>query len=147
MECNKRIQELLGVKAEVFAYPCGQKFVGRGEQTKSYVPLVAKMFLLGRGWMDEAANDPVYGNFAQLTGVEMDGKDFDQILAMLETAKKTGQWLVLAGHEMGDSGNQTTRLAMLKQLAEYVKDPANGIWLAPMGTVAKYILHQKKGKP
>jgi peptidoglycan/xylan/chitin deacetylase (PgdA/CDA1 family) len=146
MECNKRIEELLHVKAEVFAYPCGQKFVGRGKNTKSYVPLVSKMFLLGRGWMDEASNDPAYCNFAQLTGVEMDGKNFDQILPLLEEAKKNGQWLVLAGHEMGDSGEQTTRLAMLKQLAEYVQNPANGIWIAPMGAVAKYIQNQKKGK-
>lgn len=143
-ECNKRIKDLLNVKAEVFAYPCGQKFVGRGQQTKSYVPLVAKMFLLGRGWMDEGPNDPSYCNFAQLTGVEMDGKNFDQILTMIEEAKKNGQWLVLAGHEMGDAGEQTTRLSMLKQLAEYVQDPANGVWVAPMGTVAKYIQKQKK---
>lgn len=143
-ECNKRIKELLGVKAEVFAYPCGQKFVGRGEQTKSYVPLVAKMFLAGRGWMDEGPNDPIYCNFAQLSGVEMDGKNFDQILTMIEEAKKTGQWLVLGGHEMGEGGDQTTRLSMLKQLAEYVQNPANGIWIAPIGTVAKYIQQQKK---
>jgi hypothetical protein len=65
----------------------------------------------------------------------------------LEDARKNGNWLVLAGHEMGDSGEQTTRLAMLKQLAEYVQNPANGIWIAPMGTVAKYIQKQKKEKP
>jgi peptidoglycan/xylan/chitin deacetylase (PgdA/CDA1 family) len=145
-DCNKRIQELLHVKAEVFAYPCGQKFVGRGINTQSYVPLVAQHFLLGRGWMDEAANNPRYCNFAQLTGIEMDGKTFDQILPLLEEARKKGQWLVLAGHEMGESGEQTTRLSMLKQLAEYVQDPANGIWVAPMGTVAKYIQNQNKGK-
>lgn len=142
--CNKRIEELLHVRPEVFAYPCGQKFVGKGVQTKSYVPLVAKMFLLGRGWMDEAPNDPRYSNFAQLTGVEMDGKDFDQILPLVEAAKKNGQWLVLAGHEMSDSGVQATRLSMLKQLAAYAQDPANGIWIAPMGTVAKYIKTQVK---
>jgi peptidoglycan/xylan/chitin deacetylase (PgdA/CDA1 family) len=144
IECNKQIEKLLHVKAEVFAYPCGQKFVGRSVQTKSYVPLVSKIFILGRGWLDEAANDPSYCNFAQLTGVEMDSKNFDQILPLLEEAKKKGQWLVLAGHEMGDSGAQTTRLAMLKQLAEYVQNPVNGIWTAPMGNIAKYIQNQKK---
>lgn len=145
-DCNKRIEELLHVRAEVFAYPCGQKFVGRGINTKSYVPLVAQHFLVGRGWMDEAANNPRYCNFAQLTGIEMDGKNFDQILPLLEEATRKGQWLVLAGHEMGESGEQTTRLSMLKQLAEYVQNPANGIWIAPMGTVAKYIQNQNKGK-
>ncbi|MEP6594746.1 MAG: polysaccharide deacetylase family protein [Ginsengibacter sp.] len=144
VDCNKRIQELLHVKAVVFAYPCGQKFVGKGINTKSYVPLVAEMFLAGRGWLDEAANDPSYDNFAQLTGVESDGKDFEQVLPLLEEAKSTGKWLVLAGHEMGDSGTQTTRLAMLKKLIEYTQNPSNGIWIEPMGTVAKYIKEHKK---
>ena len=145
-KCNKRVQELLSVTPSVFAYPCGQKFVGKGLNTKSYVPLVSKMFLLGRGWMDEAANDPGYCNFAQLTGIEMDGKNFDEILPLINDAVKNGTWLVLAGHEMGDEGPQTTRLTMLKQLAEYVQNPANGIWIAPMGTVAKYIQEKHKSK-
>jgi peptidoglycan-N-acetylglucosamine deacetylase len=144
IEANQSIERLLGVKAKVFAYPCGQTFVGRGENTASYVPLVAKLFLLGRGWMSESPNDPAFCDFAQLTGVEMDGKDFDQILSLIENAKNNHQWLVLAGHEMGESGDQTTRLSMLKQLLEYAKDPANGIWIAPVGTVARYI-SEKRG--
>jgi peptidoglycan/xylan/chitin deacetylase (PgdA/CDA1 family) len=142
--CNNRIEELLQVKAEVFAYPCGQTFIGRGTKTKSYVPLVAKLFVSGRGWLDEAPNDPAYCNFAQLTGVEMDGKSFDQILSLIENARKNGQWLVLAGHEMGNSGAQVTLLSMLKQLAEYAQNPKNGIWIAPVGTVSKYLQSQKK---
>lgn len=143
VEANKQIEELLGVKPEVFAYPCGQTFIGRGQNTKSYVPLVADLFLSGRGWLDEGPNDPAFCDFAQLTGMEMDGKDFDQILQIVENAKKTGSWLVLAGHEMGESGPQTTRLTMLKKLIEYSQDPAHGIWIAPVGTVAKYIQSQK----
>jgi len=150
IECNKRIKELLGVESEVFAYPCGQKFIGRDTSTKSYVPLVAKMFIVGRGWRDEAMNNPDFCDLAQVSGIEMDGKNFDEILPLIEEVRRTGQWLILAGHEMGDSGVQTTRLKMLKQLIEYVQDPANGIWIAPVGTVAKYILtqdtHHIKGK-
>lgn len=141
---NKQIEKLLGIKPKVFAYPCGSTFVGRGSKTKSYVPLIADLFLAGRGWLDEGPNDPTFCDFAQLTGMEMDGKDFDQILPLLQNAKKTGAWLVLAGHEMGDSGSQTTRLSMLKMLIEYAQDPANGIWMAPMGTVAKYIQDERK---
>ena len=140
---NKAIKELLGVEAEVFAYPCGQTYIGRGKNTKSYVPVVSKLFLSGRGWLDEGPNAPQFCDLAQLTGMEMDGKDFDQILPLIENAKKSGAWLVLAGHEMGVSGNQTTRLSMLKKLIEYAQNPANGIWIAPIGTVAKYIKGQK----
>lgn len=144
IEANEQIEKLLGVKCEVFAYPCGQTFVGRGKETKSYIPVVADLFLSGRGWLDEGPNDPTFCDFAQLTGVESDGKDFEQILPLIESAKKNSQWLVLAGHEMNDSGAQTTRLAMLKALLEYAKDPANGVWIAPVGTVVKYIQEQRK---
>jgi peptidoglycan-N-acetylglucosamine deacetylase len=144
VDANKKIETLLGVKPEVFAYPCGQTFVGRGTNTRSYIPLVADLFLTGRGWLDEGPNDPAFCDFAQLTGMEMDGKNFEDILPLIENASKNQQWLVLAGHEMGDSGSQTTRLSMLKSLIEYAQDPAHGIWLAPVGTVARYIQQKKK---
>lgn len=142
-KANDLIQKLLGVKPRVFAYPCGQKFVGRGINTKSYVPLIAEMFLSGRGYMEETANDPVFTDFAQITGIDMDGKDFEQILPIIETARKNGQWVVLAGHEMGENGSQTTRLSMLRKLIAYAQDPANKLWIAPVGTIASYIEMQK----
>ena len=143
-EANKRIKQLLGVNSIVFAYPCGQKFVGRGINTKSYVPLVAEMFITGRGFLEETPNDPVFTDFAQITGIEMDGKDFEQILPMLEEARKNGQWVVLAGHEMGEGGVQTARLNMLRKLIAYSKDPSNKLWIAPVGTVATYISQHRK---
>lgn len=145
-QANKEIQELLGVAPRVFAYPCGQTFVGRGTETKSYVPIVAEMFLLGRTWMDEAPNDPTYCDFAQLTGIEMDGKDFPQVKSFIESAREDGAWLVLAGHEMGDDGPQTTRLSMLEELLAYAADPTNGVWIAPAGEVEDYVLKMTKGK-
>ena len=68
----------------------------------------------------------------------MDGKDFEQILPVVETARKNGQWIVLAGHEMGEGGPQTTRLTMLRKLIAYAQDPANKLWIAPVGTIATY---------
>lgn len=141
---NKEIEGLLGVKPKVFAYPCGQTFVGRGVNTKSYVPVIAQLFSVGRGWLDEGPNDPAFCDMAQLTGMEMDGKDFEDILVLIESAKISGQWLVLAGHEIGDQGIQTTRLEMLRKLLEYAQDPASEIWIAPAGTVAEYVKNRRK---
>jgi hypothetical protein len=44
---------------------------------------------------------------------------------------------------MGETGGQTTSITMLKNLIEYAKDPTNGIWIAPVGTIANYIQEQK----
>ena len=143
VEANRRIRELLGVTPETFAYPCGQTFIGRGLDTRSYVPLVAGLFMAGRGWLGEGPNDPSFCDLAQVTGMEMDGKDFEQIIPILEKAKEAGQWVVLAGHEIGQGGQQTTRVAMLEKLLQYARDPTNKLWIAPVGSVAKYIREQR----
>lgn len=143
-DANRRITELLGVTPESFAYPCGQTFVGRGTRTESYVPVAASLFTTSRGWLDEAPNDPSYVDFAQLTGIESDGKDFEQIRSVLEAARDTRSWVVLAGHEMAKDGAQTTRLSMLERLCTYASDASNGVWMAPVGTVARYIRAQRK---
>ncbi len=139
VQCNQQIKEILNVDSKVFAYPCGQKFVGSGVETKSYVPLVAEQFQSGRGWMDEAPNDPLYCNFSQLTCIEIDGKTFEQLLPLINEAKKNGLWLIFGGHEINVEGNQTTRIETLKKLITYVQDPANGIWIQPVGTVSNFI--------
>jgi len=143
VEANARLRELLEVTPDTFAYPCGQTFVGRGLDTRSYVPLVAGMFVAGRGWLGEGPNDPAFCDLAQVLGMEMDGRDFEQLLPVLEQAREARAWLVLAGHEIGREGRQTTRIAMLEKLLPYVADPANGLWVAPVGTVARYIRQQR----
>lgn len=143
VEANQRIAALLGVTPRTFAYPCGQTFVGRGRATRSYVPLVAELFLAGRGWLDEAANDPAFVDLAQTLGVEMDGKDFADIRPLLDEARGRGAWLVLAGHEVGDGGRQTTRVAMLDALLAYVRDPSQQIWLATVGEAAAHVAQRQ----
>lgn len=142
-DANRRIGELLGVTPESFAYPCGQRFVGRGAATQSYVPVAASLFVTARGWLDEAPNDPAYVDFAQITGIESDGKDFESLKTVIDNAAKTGLWVVFAGHDIGRDGMQTTRVAALEQLCAYATSAANGIWIAPVGTVARYVREQR----
>jgi peptidoglycan-N-acetylglucosamine deacetylase len=140
---NADTERLLGVKPTTFAYPCGEKFIGRGAATVSYVPLVAKRFRAGRGFRDEAANDPVFCDFAQLLGVDSDGMSLEEMKKAVLTAAKSGGWLVLAGHEIGKAGNQTTEAAVLDPFLKYASDPANGIWLDTVDTIARYIQTQR----
>lgn len=144
LKANEWLEENLGIKPRVFAYPCGQPFIGAGLHQLSYVPLVSKHFLAGRDWLNEAPVDPYYGDLGLLNGMEMDNKDFDEILTLINSAKENGQWLILAGHDIGNEGRQTTYLQMLRQLMEYVRDEDNGIWLAPMGEVAEYVNTTRK---
>lgn len=143
LEANSKIKAILGIEMTEFAYPCGQTYVGRGENTQSYVPVIAKKFKSGRTWLDEAPNDPSYCDLSQITGMEMDGKDFSDILTLIEAARKTNSWLVLAGHAIEKEGAQTTKTDMLEKLFKYLNNDAKDIWVAPVGDVSTLIKKQR----
>ncbi|MBN1806690.1 MAG: polysaccharide deacetylase family protein [Sedimentisphaerales bacterium] len=145
-ESNAIIERLLDVKPVSFAYPCGQKYVGRGLNAKSYIPVVAENFLTGRGWMDEWPNDPAFCDMAQLMGVELDGQNFEQVKQWIDKTIENGGWLIFCGHEIGDGGRQTTLSPTLKALCQYANDPANGLWLDNVQTIANYIDKQRNIK-
>lgn len=140
---SAEIERLLGVKPVTFAYPCGQKFVGRGVDVKSYVPVAAKRFLVCRGWLDEGPNDPAACDLAQTLAMGADGLTFEQMRGLAAGAAAQRGWLVFAGHEIGKSGQQTTQAAVLEQFLRYAGDPANGIWLDTVQAIGKYIQTQR----
>jgi beta-glucosidase len=129
----------LGVEPVSFAYPCGQTFVGRGRQVKSYVPLVAERFRFGRKWLNEDANDPAFCDLSQLLAMESDGKTFVQLKILVDKAVREGRWLILCGHDINRDGFQTTFVETLEKLCRYAQDPANGIWIDTIGNIGGYI--------
>ncbi|WP_440054813.1 polysaccharide deacetylase family protein [Pseudoalteromonas sp. T1lg65] len=143
LKTNDYIKEKLRVQAKSFAYPCGNTFVGRGENVKSYVPLIAKHFTSGRTWLDETGNHPTYTDFAQLTSIRMDGISFDELKPVLEQLRHNHSWIILAGHNVGEKGLYTVDQKMLEQLIEYLKDPKNGFWLDTVSNVGDYIRKQR----
>ena len=143
---NADIMRLLGVKAVDFAYPCGQKFVGRGTGVKSYVPLVAERFLSGRGYRDEGPNDPRICDLAQLTGMEMDELDEKQTMAVVRAAVQQGTWLVFVSHEVGAPAFQTTDPAVIETVFKFAKDPANGVWIDTVRAIGEYVNKQRGGR-
>ncbi len=138
-QANAEVAKMLGVRPATFAYPCGQKYVGRGVDTRSYVPVVASRFLAGRGWRDESANDPVFCDLAQLMTMEFDGLTWEQLKVLIEQARKTRGWLVLCGHDIGAGGRQTTRIDTLRAFCEYAKDPENGVWVDTVANIGRYV--------
>jgi len=137
------IERLLGVTPVSFAYTCGHTYVGRGMQTHSYVPLISSMFATARTWMDNTTVDPLFCDFAQLPGIELDGKSFTEIKERIETARETGSWLILAGHEMNDGGRQTSLLSTLDSICQYAMDPTNEIWIDDVTAVGSYLRDQR----
>ena len=142
-EATDRIHKLLGVKPTTFAYPCGLKFVGRGRDVRSYVPLIAERFLVGRGYLDESPNAPAVTDLAQAMGTPLDDLDFPQMKAIVDSAATEGRWIIFAGHDFGERRRQTTDTKALESLIVYLKDPANRIWLGTVAQVGGYVKKQR----
>jgi len=143
---NAEIQSLLGVRMVTFAYPCGQKFVGRGRQLKSYAPLIAEKFLVGRGFMDEYFNDPAFVDLAQTSGTVSDELDYIQLVKLISQAAADGAWIIFAGHDIGEKGHQVTDATALAALCRYMQDPANGIWVDTIAKIGSYVQQQRAGR-
>ena len=144
-EANRRVLGALGVEPRTFAYPCGQTFVGRGEETRSYVPLVGKRFLAGRAYMTEFLNNPGVCDLAQLGSFPMDGLASMEVIPKIQEARESGSWVIFAGHEVADKGFQVTRSSTVEKVCEWLKDPASGVWTGTVAEVAEYINAGRSG--
>ncbi|GDY32526.1 polysaccharide deacetylase family protein [Gandjariella thermophila] len=140
---NDAIERLLGVTPATFAYPCGQKIVGRGERARCYVPVVARHFVIGRGFRDEVPNDPQRCDLAQIAGIEMDGADPKRLCALVDEAVAGGAWLVLCGHEVGAPGPQSVPAASLAALAEHAARRADVLWTDTVAAVGGHLAGQR----
>lgn len=140
---NQQIKEIVGVEAMTFAYPCGQTFVGRGTETRSYIPLVAEKFLAGRGYLAECHNDPWMCDPANLMTIGLDNKDFEEVQGELDRALAQGQWLHMAGHDVNMGKGQVTRVETLDRILNYARE--KNFWITTVAEGARYLRDKRKG--
>jgi peptidoglycan/xylan/chitin deacetylase (PgdA/CDA1 family) len=147
-DATRAIEAATGVRPVTFAYPCGQTYVGRGRGVASYVPLVSELFVSGRLWLSEAPNDPAFVDLAQLFGHPMDDVDFGALEPIVRDTIDRGQWLVLAGHDIGQQpGKQVTRVETLRALTRYLQARHQTVWVDTVGHVASYVRKTRPQQP
>jgi hypothetical protein len=137
-EADRSLRELLGVEPTVFAYPCGQTFVGEGPSTQSLIPLIAELFEVGRTFNDAGANSPADLDPAQIACVNSDEQSFGDLLPILEAARADGAWLVLGGHEIGAAGDgdgDATWMDTIEAVVTWCE--GSGVWIGTIGNVAR----------
>ena len=96
------------------------------------------MFESGRLY-GEGMTNPVYCDMSQLPAEQLDGKSFNEIKELIKMAESTGNWLILAGHEIGEGENETSSLSTLEAICKYSMDPSNGIWIDNIHNIASYV--------
>lgn len=140
LQAQTAIEEMIGVSCRTFAYPCGHTFVGRGENRRSYTPVIARHFIAGRSFFNEPVNDPSYCDLPILNGTEGDMLSVEQLQAILRQAHDEQAWILLACHDVGrEVRRQMLHADTLDWLCAHAADAANGVWLDTAEHIADYI--------
>jgi peptidoglycan/xylan/chitin deacetylase (PgdA/CDA1 family) len=146
LAANAYLEKALGVRARTYAYPCGHTYVGRGEGSKSYVPLIARHFLAGRGYRNEFLNDPLRCDMAHLSGTECDRLSFEDMRAIMDQAAEEGSWVIFAGHDIGSPARQTTAVEELVKTFIYLKEHSRDFWVQTVADAAEHVQKSRKDR-
>ena len=139
-QADEHIFQRLGVSPVTFAYPCGQTFVGRGKDTRSYVPIIAERYEAGRAYLNESANDPGFCDLSHLTSFASDGAQAQDMIDLIRLAEESGEWVIFAGHEIGiPKHHQNTGIDVLRKVFDYVALHSETVFTAPVTDIAEYL--------
>ncbi len=150
LEAERRLVEACGpAPHRSFAYPCYMTHVGRGLNRQTYVPLVAKHFIAGRGGGEAGFhNHPYHCDLACVAGLSCQQMTGAEMIGLCERAAHQGRWAVLVFHGLA-VGRLGTSLGDFEELIDHLARHRDRLWTAPVATVAARLLELRRqvGRP
>ncbi|MEZ4860866.1 MAG: polysaccharide deacetylase family protein [Caldilineaceae bacterium] len=138
VEAGRRIQEVIPEQTAVsYGYTCYQPFVGRGPTRQSYVPVVARHCVAGRG-RGERPNDPRHCDLWYLWSTPCERMTGAELVGLAEQAAAQGRWVILTFHGINE-GNLLVAAGDLEELCVYLARQQERIWTAPVATIAQRV--------
>lgn len=124
-----------------FAYPCYESSVGRGMNKQSYVPVVARNHIAGRGRGElrgELANDPEYCDLHYLSSWAVERQPGAFMVGLVEQALALGLWGIFTIHGIHE-GHLPIGDTDFLELVEHLNRRKDIVWIAPVMEIAAYI--------
>jgi peptidoglycan/xylan/chitin deacetylase (PgdA/CDA1 family) len=119
-----------------FCYPCYSTFVGTGLNRKSYVPLIARHFVAGRGGGEFGfANRPGRFDIHCLWSTPVEHLSGFEMIGLVEELCSRGQWLILTVHDI-DSGTLPVDRMAFVQLLEFLSRNRERFRVGPLIEIA-----------
>jgi hypothetical protein len=129
-----------GQSERTFGNTCCDTTIGRGPLEQPIEPLLGELFLAARGRLTGRIAFPALGiNRFDIGCIHIDGRSFDELRKLVETAQSGGGWALLMLHGIGPSthGLYLDQGVHARFLAWLAGQPA--IWTAPVRTIACYM--------
>ena len=138
VEAGRRISEVIPEQTVTsYGYTCYQPFVGRGPTRQSYVPVVAKHCVAGRG-RGERPNDPRNCDLWYLWSTPCERMTGAELVGLAEQAVAQGRWVILTFHGVND-GHLHVAEGDLEELCTHLAAHRERIWTAPVATIAQQV--------
>ncbi len=139
LEAERRLGELFPRQSRSFAYPCYMTYVGAGETRQSYVPIIARHFIAGRGYGEYGfSNSPHNCDLACLWSTPIEHMRGEQIVGLMDLNLRRGRWLILTMHHIGGARLGTARTEFEKML-DWLDRHSGEVWVAPVAEIAEYL--------
>jgi len=138
VEAGRRIREIIpGQESNSYAYTCYQPFVGRGHTRQSYVPVVARHCVAGRG-LGEVPNDPNHCDLWYLWSMPGERRTGAELVGITERAPAQGRWSILTFHGINE-GHLSVADNDLEELCSHLAHNRERLWVAPVAVVAQRV--------
>lgn len=146
LAASAELKRLLGVSPRTFSYPCGETYTGWGEGVRSYVPVVARNFLVGRGFGLDFANRPGDCDLAKVNAIASDGYSLEMYMAKVNQAMKDGDWVIFCGHAFSETkGPASTRTPEFGRFCDWLANNRGRAWTATVAEIGEYIVKARAG--
>ena len=143
-EGKRRISEAIPGQGDfTFCYPCYHAHVGEGKDRRSYVPVVARHHVAGRGKGD-FANHPLTTDLHHLYSFPVERQARTEMIGLVEEAFGQGKWAVLTFHGISE-GHLSVTESDFSGLCDYLRENRGRIWTAPVVNVARAIRAWRTG--
>lgn len=127
-----------GRTRRTFANTCCDTRIGTGDAAVDLGPIIAEMFVAGRGPMNEQVIDPARADLGGLGHFDGDGKTLEQLRETVERAVEAGGWAVFMFHGVGGAEHRLhIDPAEHDRLVDYLASVRDTVWTAPMVEVAE----------
>ncbi|MCY4546273.1 MAG: polysaccharide deacetylase family protein [Gemmatimonadetes bacterium] len=137
-EGKRRISEAIPEQVDfTFCYPCYHAHVGEGPDRRSYVPVVARHHVAGRGKGDYA-NHPLTADLHHLYSFPVERRATSEMIGLVEVAAGQNRWAVLTFHGISE-GHLSVTESDFTGLCNFLREHRDRIWTAPVVTVARSI--------
>jgi len=145
VEAKRRLQQLVPEQREMsFCYPCYMEHVGCGLTRQSYVPVVARHHIAGRGKGEfPFPNPPATVDLHYAWGWPAERMAGSQMVGLVEACVAKRSWGIFVFHGI-DEGRLGVSESDLRELVQHLQLHHGRIWTAPVAKVARRILEWRQ---